>query len=74
MSTLPYPPPYQDIDVLCAHLCISPSTVEAWMRVRNRVIEALREAGRPLEVKDIQLAAGLCTRCRHSVGQNGARQ
>lgn len=30
---LPYPPPYQDIDVLCAHLSVSPSTVEAWMKV-----------------------------------------
>jgi predicted site-specific integrase-resolvase len=30
---LPYPPPYQDIDTLCAHLSISPRTVEEWMRV-----------------------------------------
>ena len=26
--TLPYPPPYQDIDVLCEHLSICASTVE----------------------------------------------
>jgi predicted site-specific integrase-resolvase len=32
-APLPYPPPYQDIDVLCSHLSVSPSTVEAWMRV-----------------------------------------
>ena len=30
---LAYPPPYQDITVLCAHLSVSPSTVEAWMRI-----------------------------------------
>jgi hypothetical protein len=30
---LPYPPPYQDIDVLCQHLSVSPSTVEAWVKL-----------------------------------------
>jgi hypothetical protein len=33
MKPLPYPPPYQDLDALCAHLCILASTVEAWMRI-----------------------------------------
>lgn len=29
---LPYPPPWQDCATLCAHLCISERTVDAWVR------------------------------------------
>jgi excisionase family DNA binding protein len=32
MTRLPYPPPWQDIGTLCAHLCISPTTVETWVK------------------------------------------
>jgi excisionase family DNA binding protein len=32
MTRLPYPPPWQDIGTLCAHLCISPTTVEIWVK------------------------------------------
>lgn len=30
--TLSYPPPWQDVSTLCAHLCISPNTVDAWVK------------------------------------------
>jgi hypothetical protein len=29
---LPYPPPWQDIATLCAHICVSPNTVDAWVK------------------------------------------
>lgn len=33
--TLPYPPPWQDAPTLCAHLCISESTIDNWVRDGN---------------------------------------
>jgi hypothetical protein len=44
--TLPYPPPYQDIDVLCEHLSICPSTVEAWMRLGKLPPPKIRDGKR----------------------------
>lgn len=32
MTVLPYPPPFQDAATLCAHLCISESTLDNWVR------------------------------------------
>ena len=32
MSRLPYPPPFMDIATLCAHLCISPTTADVWVK------------------------------------------
>jgi len=32
MKNLPYPPPWQDAPTLCAHLCISDTTLDAWVR------------------------------------------
>lgn len=29
---LPYPPPWQDAATLCAHLCISERTIDAWVK------------------------------------------
>lgn len=29
---LPYPPPWQDATTLCAHLCISDRTLDAWVK------------------------------------------
>jgi ribosomal protein RSM22 (predicted rRNA methylase) len=29
--SLPYPPPWQDIATLCAHICVSPNTVDNWV-------------------------------------------
>lgn len=31
MNKLTYPPPWQDMATLCAHICISPSTVDKWV-------------------------------------------
>jgi predicted DNA-binding transcriptional regulator AlpA len=28
---LPYPPPWQDKATLCAHICVSDNTVDAWV-------------------------------------------
>jgi hypothetical protein len=44
--TLPYPPPYQDIDVLCEHLSICSSTVEAWMRLGKLPPPKIRDGKR----------------------------
>ena len=30
---LPYPPPYQDIATLAAHLCVCESTIENWVKL-----------------------------------------
>lgn len=30
--TLPYPPPYQDLATLAAHLCLGERTVERWVQ------------------------------------------
>lgn len=30
--TLPYPPPWMDMQTLCAHICTSENTVRAWVR------------------------------------------
>lgn len=29
---LPYPPPWQDAATLCAHICISVTTLETWVK------------------------------------------
>ena len=29
--TLTYPPPWQDMPTLCAHICVSTTTVENWV-------------------------------------------
>lgn len=29
---LNYPPPWQDTATLCSHLCISPTTVDVWVK------------------------------------------
>jgi hypothetical protein len=44
--TLPYPPPYQDIDLLCEHLSICASTVEAWMRTGKLPPPKIRDGKR----------------------------
>jgi hypothetical protein len=31
--TLPYPPPFQDIATLSAHICAAESTIENWVRL-----------------------------------------
>jgi predicted site-specific integrase-resolvase len=40
---LPYPPPWQDIATLCAHLCISEGTVDNW--VKQGILPAGRMVG-----------------------------
>jgi predicted site-specific integrase-resolvase len=48
MKALPYPPPYQDIETLCAHLSVSPSTVEAWMKIGKLPPPKVRTDGKRL--------------------------
>ena len=31
--TLPYPPPYQDLATLAAHICAGESTIENWVKL-----------------------------------------
>ena len=33
MKGLAYPPPYQDIGTLAAHLCVSENTVDNWVKL-----------------------------------------
>lgn len=40
---LPYPPPWQDAATLCAHLCISEGTLDAW--IRQGILPAARMRG-----------------------------
>ncbi len=42
-NTLPYPPPWQDSVTLAEHLCISPTTVPAW--VNDGILPPPRERG-----------------------------
>jgi predicted DNA-binding transcriptional regulator AlpA len=30
--TLPYPPPFQDLETLAEHICVGQSTIENWVR------------------------------------------
>jgi hypothetical protein len=46
--TLPYPPPYQDIETLCEHLSISPSTVDAWVKIGKLPQPKVRGDGKRL--------------------------
>jgi hypothetical protein len=41
--TLPYPPPWQDMDTLCEHICATPPTVEKW--IVQGVLPAARKRG-----------------------------
>jgi predicted DNA-binding transcriptional regulator AlpA len=31
--TLPYPPPFQDLATLSAHICVGESTIEHWVKL-----------------------------------------
>ena len=45
-SQLPYPPPWQDINTLAAHLCVSTNTIEKW--AEGGIIPPPRRPGRKL--------------------------
>lgn len=32
MTALPYPPPFQDLRTLAAHICAGESTIESWVK------------------------------------------
>jgi predicted site-specific integrase-resolvase len=51
---LPYPPPWQDIATLCAHLCISPTTVEVWVKRGFLPPPKLRGGKRLWKWKDVE--------------------
>ena len=40
---LPYPPPWQDCATVCAHLCISESTLDNW--IKREILPAARMVG-----------------------------
>lgn len=46
MTALPYPPPWMDSVTLCAHICVSPATVDNW--VRDGILPPPRKRGRKL--------------------------
>lgn len=41
--SLPYPPPWQDAPTLCAHLCISETTLDVW--IKAGILPAARPRG-----------------------------
>ena len=43
MTSLPYPPPYQDLATLAEHICAGESTIENW--VRQGLFPAPRKVG-----------------------------
>lgn len=32
---LPYPPPWQDVATLCAHICVSEGTLDNWIKSKD---------------------------------------
>lgn len=42
-ASLPYPPPWQDMATLCAHICVAPTTVDNW--VAKGILPAPRKHG-----------------------------
>ena len=38
-----YPPPWMDMATLCAHTCLSPNTVDAW--IAKGILPAARKRG-----------------------------
>jgi len=42
-ARLPYPPPWQDMSTLCANICVTERTVEAW--VTQGIIPPPRKRG-----------------------------
>jgi len=72
--TLPYPPPYQDIDVLCEHLSISPSTVEAWMRLGKLPPPKIRDGKRLWKWIEVERSLdGWDERTQQSAGSQAER-
>ena len=45
---LPYPPPWQDIETLCAHICVSENTIEKWTRLYGFPAPITRGGGKRL--------------------------
>jgi hypothetical protein len=43
--SLPYPPPYQDLATLSAHICAAESTIENWVRLG--LFPEPKKVGRP---------------------------
>jgi hypothetical protein len=52
--TLPYPPPYQDLRTLAAHLCLGESTVEVWVKLGRLPQPVTREGKRLWRWKDVE--------------------
>ena len=72
--TLPYPPPYQDIDVLCEHLSISPSTVEAWTRLGKLPPPKIRDGKRLWKWIEVERSLdGWDERTQQSAGSQAER-
>lgn len=46
MTALTYPPPWMDMNTLCAHICVAPNTVDNW--VADGILPPPRKRGRKL--------------------------
>lgn len=51
--TLPYPPPWMDSNTLCEHICISPATVDNW--VKNGILPPPKKRGGKLMWKWLEV-------------------
>lgn len=54
---LPYPPPWQDMATLCAHICVCSTTVENW--ITQGILPPGRKRGRKLMWKWAEVDAYL---------------
>lgn len=51
---LPYPPPYQDIDVLAEHISLAPRTIEEWVRIGKLPPPKVRSGKRLWKWKEVE--------------------
>jgi hypothetical protein len=49
-----YPPPYQDIDTLCQHICVSPTTVDLWVKSGKLPPPKVRDGKRLWKWKEVE--------------------
>lgn len=52
-AVLPYPPPWQDMATLCAHICVSTTTVDTW--VAQGILPPPRKRGGKLMWKWVEV-------------------
>jgi excisionase family DNA binding protein len=52
--TLLYPPPYQDIEVLCEHLSVTRRTIDTWVKIGKLPAPLVRRGKRIWKWTDVE--------------------